>query len=202
MGVRIWLRRTKVWCNVQKARLLNAVFGLEEVVLLAGRVDKKSAHAILRRFGALIGSHCDIESGLMIHRARGCLANLVVESNCHLGKGVFLDLAAPILIRESSTISMRCMILTHFDPGQAGPFGLGYAPTIKEVRIGPRAYVGAGVTLLPGVHIGEGSLVAAGALVDRDVPPHTLVAGVPARIVRVFSMNDAQGERVLASEEH
>jgi len=75
MGLRIWLRRTKVWCNVQKARLLNAVFGLEEVVLLAGRVDKKSAHAILRRFGALIGSHCDIGSRMAIRNVSDAFPN-------------------------------------------------------------------------------------------------------------------------------
>jgi acetyltransferase-like isoleucine patch superfamily enzyme len=41
--------------------------------------------------------------------------------------------------------------------------------------------------VLPGVMIGKGAIVAAGAVVTRDVPPHTLVAGIPARVVRQLS---------------
>jgi acetyltransferase-like isoleucine patch superfamily enzyme len=46
------------------------------------------------------------------------------------------------------------------------------------------ASIGANATLLPGITVGEGAMVAAGAVVTRDVPPFTLVAGNPARIVR------------------
>jgi len=43
------------------------------------------------------------------------------------------------------------------------------------------------VTILPGVTIGEGSVVGAGSVVKRDVPSHTLVAGVPARVVKMLN---------------
>jgi acetyltransferase-like isoleucine patch superfamily enzyme len=49
------------------------------------------------------------------------------------------------------------------------------------VTIDDDAYVGAGATLLPGVRIGTGAVVAAGAVVTHDVEPRTIVAGVPAR---------------------
>jgi maltose O-acetyltransferase len=64
------------------------------------------------------------------------------------------------------------------DEHRAGP--LYTAPiTIKDgVWIGSRSVV------LPGVTVGAGSVVAAGAIVTKDVPPHTLVGGVPARIIR------------------
>ena len=52
------------------------------------------------------------------------------------------------------------------------------------VTIGDRAWLGANVTVLPGVSIGEGAVVAAGSVVTRNVPPMTVVAGVPARVVR------------------
>lgn len=56
--------------------------------------------------------------------------------------------------------------------------------TAGPITIGTNVWVGAAATVLPGVHIGAGAVVAAGAVVTRDVPPATLVAGVPARVVR------------------
>ncbi len=58
-----------------------------------------------------------------------------------------------------------------------------HAPS-EAIRIGDGAWVGAGCIILPGVHVGAGSVVAAGAVVSRDVPSNSLVAGVPARVVR------------------
>ncbi len=52
------------------------------------------------------------------------------------------------------------------------------------ITIGSRAFIGSRAMILPGVTIGEGAVVAAGAVVTQDVPPFTIVAGVPARIVR------------------
>lgn len=52
------------------------------------------------------------------------------------------------------------------------------------IRIGNGAWIGASVTVLGGVSIGEGAVVAAGAVVTEDVPANTLVGGVPARIIR------------------
>jgi len=53
-----------------------------------------------------------------------------------------------------------------------------------HTRIGARCFIGARSILLPGVKIGAGSIVAAGSVVTRDVPPGTIVAGNPARVVR------------------
>ncbi len=56
--------------------------------------------------------------------------------------------------------------------------------TARGVVIEDDVWVGAGAMVLDGVHIGKGAVIAAGAVVAEDVPPHTLVAGVPARVVR------------------
>lgn len=52
------------------------------------------------------------------------------------------------------------------------------------IAIGDDAWLGAQVVILPGVTIGEGAVVGAGAVVVEDVPPYTVVAGVPARVIR------------------
>ena len=55
------------------------------------------------------------------------------------------------------------------------------------VTIGEHVWVGMGCTILKGVTIGEGAVIAAGSVVTRDVPPRTLAAGVPARVVRTLA---------------
>jgi acetyltransferase-like isoleucine patch superfamily enzyme len=54
----------------------------------------------------------------------------------------------------------------------------------ERVVIGDDVWVGGNATILPGVTIGDGAVVAAGAVVTRDVPAHSVVAGVPAKVVR------------------
>ena len=54
------------------------------------------------------------------------------------------------------------------------------------VTIGHDIWIGANAVILPGVTIGDHSVVAAGAVVTKDVPPHTLVAGVPAKIIKTL----------------
>lgn len=59
--------------------------------------------------------------------------------------------------------------------------------TAQPIRICDGVWLGARSTVLPGVTLHEGAVVGAGAIVNRDVPPNSLVAGVPARLIRDLS---------------
>ena len=58
---------------------------------------------------------------------------------------------------------------------------------MAPIRIADKAWLGMNVTVLKGVTIGEGAVVAAGSIVTKDVPPWTLVAGNPARVIKELS---------------
>ena len=55
---------------------------------------------------------------------------------------------------------------------------------VKPVKICDKVWLGARVTICPGVTIGEEAIVGAGAVVTRDVPPRTVVAGIPAKVIK------------------
>ena len=65
--------------------------------------------------------------------------------------------------------------------------------TRAAVSIGDGAWLGANCVILPGVHVGDGAVVAAGAVVTRDVPEYAIVGGVPARIIASRIDADAEG---------
>src|SRR5262249_17377105 len=130
-------------------------------------------------------------SPVVIHnggvRRRHYYEQLHVGNDCYLGRELFLDLQDEIVIEDHVTISHRVMILTHTDAGTS-PLKDEFVPTEQApVMIRRGAYVGANVTILQGVVIGASSIVAAGAVVNHSVPPFTVVAGVPARVIRTLN---------------
>ena len=58
--------------------------------------------------------------------------------------------------------------------------------TAAPIVVGKDVWIGAHATILKGVTIGDGAIIAAGAVVTRDVPPNTIAAGVPARVVKTI----------------
>jgi acetyltransferase-like isoleucine patch superfamily enzyme len=62
--------------------------------------------------------------------------------------------------------------------------------TIKPVTIGDKVWIGFNAAILPGVTVGEGAVVGACSVVTKDVPPYTIVAGNPARVVRELDANE------------
>lgn len=79
-----------------------------------------------------------------------------------------------IHVGERSYVALEAIVLAH-DMTRAKK---------THTRIGRNCFIGAGAILLPGVTIGDGSIVAAGAVVTKDVPPASIVAGSPATVIR------------------
>lgn len=172
-----WFRRMAV----RHPQAMASTLGFDGIVRLLETVGGDDAIQLLMRSGAEIGTGTRVAAGLAVRNAEDSLAHLRIGERCHIGAQVFLDLAGPVNIGDRVTISMRVTVLTHTDAGDSR-CGL---PTSKAgVQIDDDAYIGAGAMILPGVRIGAGAVVAAGALVNGHVAPHTIVAGVPARVIK------------------
>jgi acetyltransferase-like isoleucine patch superfamily enzyme len=113
-----------------------------------------------------------------------------------VGDGTYLNRGAEIVAARSVIIGRDCKIARdviimdtdqHELPGQ----GLLVAPVVIEDRV----WIGARAIVLKGVTIGHDAIVAAGAVVTRDVPPRTVVAGVPARAVGSTSSQPAPNDQ-------
>ncbi len=98
-------------------------------------------------------------------------------------------------ICEGVTIEDECFVGHHVVfindryPQAANPDGSLQTDTdwqVEPTHVGRRASIGSGAVILCGVRIGEGALVGAGSVVTKDVPPYTVVAGNPARVMRTL----------------
>jgi maltose O-acetyltransferase len=108
-----------------------------------------------------------------------------IGRECWINVGALFDLSTSITIGDRVAIGPQVTLLTstHLIGSSLQRFG----PLQKlPVIIGDGCWLGARCTILPGVTIGAGSVVAAAAVVHKDVPPNTLVGGVPAQIIRTL----------------
>lgn len=113
----------------------------------------------------------------------GSYQNLWMHENAEIERGCLLLAKDRIELGENTTLAYGVTILTHADPnGPKNRLSKLYPPKQAPVIIGRDCWIGANATILPGVTIGEGSVVAAGSVVTKDVPPHSMVAGVPAMV--------------------
>ena len=104
-----------------------------------------------------------------------------------IGKNVFINHACSFLdlggitIEDNVLIGPRVNLTTEnhpIDPSKRKSLDL------NSILIRKNAWIGAGATILPGVTVGENSIIAAGAVVNKDVPGNTIVGGVPAKFIK------------------
>jgi acetyltransferase-like isoleucine patch superfamily enzyme len=100
------------------------------------------------------------------------------------GKGVGANHGLEIVCEQSITIGDDCLIGSRVTIRDSDGHSIGGASQSAPVRIGDHVWIATGVTIMPGVTIGDGAIVASGAIVTKDVPARTVVAGIPARVVR------------------
>ena len=106
--------------------------------------------------------------------------NLTVEDNCTIHKYVLLDDRGELIIHQGSSISDYANVYTH-----AHDLNDGMIISNHKTEIGPRARVTYHATVMSGVRIAEHGMVGSIGVASRDVPPYNIVAGVPAKTIKV-----------------
>lgn len=134
-----------------------------------------------RKLCKKFGSGVSISPGVLIFSPE----NLSVGNNVSINEFCFISSGGGLQIGNDVSVGHRVTILTsehRYDIRNKSirTSGLIYKPTIIENDI----WIGAGAILLSGIHINSGSVIAAGAVVTKDVPVNTIVGGVPARKIK------------------
>lgn len=135
----------------------------------------------LRLQGAQVGRRVTYYPGVWIVPGK----NLVIGDDVDLALDVLITTGGGVTIGDRTLIGYRTQILSsnHVIPPKPDRiFDAGHVS--KPVIIGQDVWIGASCIILPGVTIGEGSVIAAGSVVTKSIPPFTIVAGVPARKIK------------------
>lgn len=155
------------------------------------RLFKKIGRGVIIEPGVRIFHPENIEIGDDVYIGHDTFLNayhsgkITIGKNSWIGQGCFLHGAGRIKIANFVGIGPGVQILTSFHNfGSEKKPVITYTLKFSPVIIKDGCDIGIGGIILPGVTIGEGSVVGAGSVVTKDIPEHTVWAGVPARMLR------------------
>lgn len=146
-------------------------------------------------WGSFINSPGHLDIGADVSVGKSCW----ISCSGSIGSGVLISSHVGIVTRQEhdakdlGTLMSRARTV---GPSWPGPNGL-----TERVTIGDDCWIGFGAIILSGLHIGRGSVVGAGAVVTKDVPPYGIVVGNPAKLVgmRLTESERIEHERRLSS---
>lgn len=122
--------------------------------------------------GAIIRDQVEIGDNAVV------MMGAVINIGAEIGNGTMIDMGAVLggraIVGENSHIGANAVLAGVIEPASADP-----------VRIGNNVTVGANAVVLEGVQVGDNAVVGAGAIVTKDVAPNAVVAGVPAKVLKI-----------------
>lgn len=156
--------------------------------------DAESKAKILKELFGSVGEyvHVDIdfhcEYGKNIHVGN----NVIINMNCTFVDNNRIDIGNRVLIASdvkmyTATHSTDPAVRNHSDNPNPAFWCNTYS---KPICIEDEVWIGGGAILLPGVTIGKGSVVGAGAVVTKDIPPYSVAVGNPARVIKEIQCSD------------
>ncbi|HVR40184.1 MAG TPA: DapH/DapD/GlmU-related protein [Thermoanaerobaculia bacterium] len=131
-------------------------------------------------------NHPDNRSRLLFYE----LTNVAIGEDTILNAGltIYDEFEARVTFGKRVAVATGVTIVASSNPNNSELAHIEYVrehlTKLDRVSVGDDAWIGTGAILLPGVEVGQGAVIGAGAVVTRSVDPYTVVAGVPARVVR------------------
>lgn len=130
----------------------------------------------------------DLQIGEFIMTAGPCYIKCTRHAHCKIGNRVFMNHNCSITCSNEITIGDNCNIANNVvivdHNHKLGLMGVVDGLESTPVHIGKNVWIGANSTILRGVSIGDGAVIAAGAVVNTDIPSHEIWGGVPAKCIR------------------
>ena len=183
-----WFKDNDPWLVQQRTKAANA-----SIEYNGTRVDNPGRDEILRDLLKHFGKGSGIGTGVQFFY--GCFTS--IGDNCYINYNAILLDGAEITIGDNCLIGPNSAFLTISHPMYAPERIIqeeGYMyQQAKPITIEKDVWMGGNVTVLPGVTVGEGSVIGAGTVVNRDIPPYSLVVGNPAKIIRKITEEDRLG---------
>jgi acetyltransferase-like isoleucine patch superfamily enzyme len=159
-----------------------AVKGPPRVLTHSSRLNIR----IMRRFGAAVGEGVRLHAPVTLHAAEEGYANLAIGDGCLLNGNNYLDLSGPMVLEDGVSLGPGVIVMTHnrFNYNPYLEDVLAHQCGVRGVLFKAGAGIKANAVVTMGVTVGREAVVAAGAVVNRDVADRTFVAGVPAQVLR------------------
>lgn len=135
----------------------------------------KDATLDVDAFDVYAGSRINVNAGAKLSLGSGYMNHdCVIDCFDSISIGHHVVISERVVLRDSDNHSIQNMeAISSYE-----------SAVTARIEIGDHVWIGMNVIVLKGVTIGEGAIVAAGSVVNKDVPPHCLVAGVPAKVVK------------------
>ena len=157
------------------------------------KMMQKRAQAYNERFNipldSYVGHHCIFRCS---HFVENFQPSLIIGHHVMLTENVFIDYTGKVIIDNGTTIANGAIIETHERDFKAW-YEEKDINVPNELHIGQKVYIGSRAMILSGCHsIGDRAIVAAGAVVTKDVPANSLVAGVPAKVIKYYDNSGKQ----------
>ena len=143
-----------------------------------GRFAHKLRERTARKFLVYVGKDVNIEKGALITSS--------MEIGDRSGVGINAVMHGKVIIGKDVMMGPECIIYTrnHAFSRTDIPMNQQGFSEEKPVIIGDDVWIGGRVTILPGVHIGNGAIIGAGAVVTKNVPEYAIVGGNPAKVLK------------------
>lgn len=178
---RSWYRWTELW-RLAMCRLRVHAYRLSGGRSIDGKCLFDRGVRIERPWLARLGPRCVLQQDVWLNLGSDG-AQLEIGAYTFIGRGVEIEVSTSVRIGRGVLIAPGVFVTDHNHDTALGKPMFEQPCIATPVLIGDDVWVGANAVILPGVEIGDGAVVAAGAVVHKSVPARAIVGGVPAQLV-------------------